>query len=238
MAIAATGIEMEAQEMREPGAPVVPTPPARPGGQPQPRPAGTVRPALIAVTDLAGFATLPAGRRKLIEAALAVAKNSPWLPYLPGGADPAGGGFDCSGAMYYVMRQCGLAPPRTSSGQYHWVRDHHLLHRVADGASAADDPSLAGLRPGDLLFWGSGGMADDDAGNTITHVAMYLGREAKDGRQVMINATDGRSYRGTKANGYGVYDFRLPGPEAKARLVGYGPPPGLSEVDPPTGPMP
>ena len=33
---------------------------------------------------------------------------------------------------------------------------------------------------------------------------MYLGREKRDGLQVMANATDGRSYRGTKANGYGI----------------------------------
>ena len=62
----------------------------------------------------------------------------------------------------------------------------------------------------------------------ITHVAMYLGRETKDGMRIMINATDGRSYRGTKANGYGVYDFKIPAKDAKAKLVGDGTPPGLA----------
>jgi cell wall-associated NlpC family hydrolase len=181
---------------------------------------------------------LPAGRRRLIKTALDVARDSPWLPYLDGGADPAQGGFDCSGAMYYVMVQCGLSPPRTSSGQYGWLRDHHQLHRVPDDASTADDPSLAGLLPGDLLFWATGHKADDANSPNITHVAMYLGREAKDGRQIMINATDGRSYRGAKANGYGVYDFRVPRGGAKAKLVGYGPPPGMMEIKPPAAPLP
>ena len=52
----------------------------------------------------------------------------------------------------------------------------------------------------------------------------------------MINATDGRSYRGTKANGYGVYDFKVPAAEAKAKLVGYGTPPGMEEIKPAAAP--
>ena len=45
----------------------------------------------------------------------------------------------------------------------------------------------------------------------------------------MINASDGRSYRGKKGNGYGVYDFRVPKADLKSRLVGYGTPPGLED---------
>ena len=56
---------------------------------------------------------------------------------------------------------------------------------------------------------------------------MCLGREKSDGWRVMINSTDGRSYRGTKANGYGVYDFSMPREGAATKLVGYGPPPGI-----------
>jgi len=194
---------------------------------PPPIPVGNARPAIITTTALEGFADLSAPRQRLIETALAVAGNSPWLPYVHGGADPAQGGLDCSGAMYYVLTRCGLSPPRTSAGQYGWLRDHRQLHRVPDAATATDDPSLAGLRPGDLLFWATGKQAGDGKIQTITHVAMYLGRETKDGLHIMINATDGRSYRGIKANGYGVYDFHIPHGESKSKLVGYGPPPGL-----------
>jgi len=197
-----------------------------PPSAPPPIPTGNARPAIIASRDLAGFTSLSAERQKLIETALAVARDSPWLPYVYGGSDPALGGLDCSGAMYYVMTRCGLSPPRTSAGQYLWLREHQQLHRVADDATTTDDPSLAGLQPGDLLFWATDRAVDEPNLPNITHVAMYLGRETKDGLQVMINATDGRSYRGTKANGYGVYDLHMPHAQAKSRLVGYGPPPG------------
>jgi len=66
---------------------------------------GFGKPALIATADLAGFDALPEDRRKLIEGAIAVAKDLPWLPYTPRGADPSQGGFDCSGAMYFVLRK-------------------------------------------------------------------------------------------------------------------------------------
>jgi len=212
--------------------PPPPPPPPSPSGL------GNVKPVVIASTALAGFASLSASRQKLIESALALASNSPWLPYVYGGADPALGGLDCSGAMYYVMTQCGLRPPRTSAGQYFWLRDNRQLHRVAVAANSTDDPSLAGLRPGDLLFWASGPWVDDATIVSITHVAMYLGREAKDGLQIMINSTDGRSYRGIKSNGYGVYDFRLPPAASPSKLVGFGPPPGIAEINPPAASPP
>ena len=210
--------------------------PQTPHQQPQPVKGGYGRPALVDSADLADFEDLPAGRRKMIETALAVVRNSPWLPYAYGGADPALGGMDCSGAMFFVMTQSGLRPPRTSAGQYRWLRDHKRLHLVAAEAVNPDHPSLAWLRPGDLLFWASVPTAAGAATPNITHVAMYLGREKRDGLQIMINATDGRSYRGTKANGFGVYDFRVPRAESISKLAGCGSPPGMPEI--PTLPAP
>lgn len=185
-------------------------------------------PARIATPDLTEFKELPAGRQQLVGIALALASNPPWLPYLHGGADPARGGLDCSGAMHYVMIRAGLAPPRTSAGQYRWLRDHQRLHLVPNEATTADHPSLAGLRPGDLLFWSTAPPGPAAEIVLITHVAMYLGREKKDGLRIMANATEGRTYRGTKATGYGVYDFRLPRGDSTSKLVGYGTPPGLA----------
>ncbi len=199
---------------------------------------GNGQPAMIDTKDLKDFMELPAGRQKLVESAIAVARNWPWLPYMYGGADPASGGFDCSGAMYYVMTRVGLTPPRTAAGQYFWLRDHERLRVVPNEATTAEHSSLAWLRPGDLLFWSTNHPADHAKIGTITHVAMYLGREKRDGLQIMANATDGRSYRGTKANGYGVYEFRLSREGSKSKLVGYGPPSGMTDIETPAAPVP
>lgn len=182
------------------------------------------RPAGIESGELTEFAALADARRQLIEAALAVARDSPWLPYLAGGADPEDGGFDCSGAMYFVMRKAGLDPPRSSNVQMEWLRRNGRLHVVAADARDLKHPSFAGLKPGDLLFWA---VTAPDGAVRVHHVAMFLGTEKKDGSPVMIGSTDGRSYRGQKANGYGVHDFRVPKVESPSKLIGYGPPPGL-----------
>jgi hypothetical protein len=182
------------------------------------------RPARIKVDALAEFAALPLARRHLIETAIEVSWQSPWLPYLAGGADPAAGGFDCSGAMYFVMRNAGIDPPRSSGAQMEWLRKHGRLHVVSGEAGDLKHASFAALKPGDLLFWAVTGPA---GAVRVHHVAMYLGTEKKDGRPVMIDSTDGRSYRGQKANGYGVHDFRVPKAESASRLIGYGTPPGI-----------
>ncbi len=182
------------------------------------------RPARIETAELADFELLHKSRQRLIEGALALARNSPWLPYLAGGADPATGGFDCSGAMYFVMREAGLDPPRSSGGQMEWLRKSGRLHVIPTDAVDLKHPSLADLKPGDLLFWA---VNDASPKARIHHVAMYLGTAKIDGLPLMINSTDGRTYRGKKGNGYGVYDFRVPKPESPSKLVGYGTPPGI-----------
>ncbi len=199
---------------------------AAPAQMPLPNPP----PARITTADLAELDTLPEARRKLIAGALAVLNDSPWLPYLNGGASPDEGGFDCSGAMYFVMRKAGLDPPRSSGGQFKWLKENNSLHEVTADAVDEKDPSLADLKPGDLLFWKkTEPVTVGPIQLRIHHVAMFLGTEKKDGRPVMINATDGRSYRGTKANGYGVYDFRVPKADSLSKLAGYGTPPGLDD---------
>lgn len=188
------------------------------------------RPAVISTSDLLDYEQLPEDRRKLIAGAISVAQESPWLPYKFGGSSPKDGGFDCSGAMHFVMNKAGLKPPRTSADQYLWVKEAKHLHETPASPLTFEHPSLADLKPGDLLFW-SGTYAPSDGRNVnITHVAIYLGREKKDKRPVMINATDGRSYRGKQANGYGVYDFYLPKEGSKAKFAGYGTPPGITEM--------
>lgn len=185
------------------------------------------RPATIETEQLVEFDTLPDDRKTLVRGAIMVAKESPWLPYQFGGSSPKDGGFDCSGAMYYVMRKAGLEPPRTSADQYLWLKENNRLIEISQTVRKLDHPDMKKLVPGDLLFWGGTYTPVDGRTVNITHVAMYLGHEKSDKRAVMINATDGRSYRGTQANGYGVYDFRLPREGTKTVFMGYGTPPGI-----------
>lgn len=182
---------------------------------------------MIATGDLRGFGELEEARRKVISTALATAAEMKGMPYLFGGNGPKDGGFDCSGAMHYILHKVGLNPPRTSSDQFLWVKKHSELHLMANAAKDTEDKVFADLKPGDLIFWAGNYVPTDDRMTIITPVGMFLGFEKKDGRPVMINATEGRSYRGKKGNGFGVYDFRVPRVGSKSRLVGYGTPPGL-----------
>ncbi len=183
---------------------------------------------LLETSELRGFADLSEGRRNLIELAVEAGKEVAGMPYLYGGNGREDGGFDCSGAMYYVLRKAGLKPPRTSSDQFLWVKKSSELHLVSINAADTDDKSFSDLKPGDLIFWSGTYKPTDGRPTKITHVAIFLGFEKKDGRAVMINATNGRTYRGTKVDGYGLCDFRLPSNISTGRMEGYGTPPGLA----------
>ena len=191
--------------------------------------ADLARPAVIELGDLKAVETITPNRRKLINNALLTAKDHGWLKYKFGSADPAKGGFDCSGAMYYVLRHSGLKPRRTSAGQYLWIKEAGNLTEVGPSADSLTDKVFADLEPGDLLFWTGTYTPRDGRKVPITHVSMYLGRAKTDGRHLMIGSSSGRSYRGKRQNGYGVFDFRLPSKKSKSKFVGYGTPPGLAK---------
>ena len=70
-------------------------------------------------------------------------------PYVYGGTTPSG--FDCSGFVQYIYRQFSVSINRTATAQ------------LANGYSVSYDS----LRPGDLVFFGSGSYA--------SHVGMYIG---------------------------------------------------------------
>jgi hypothetical protein len=63
---------------------------------------------------------------------------------------------------------------------------------------------------------------------------IYLGKEKATGKQVMVGATDGRTYDGIRRSGVSVFDFKMPSgqpnkndPELTAKFEGYGSVPGL-----------
>ena len=58
--------------------------------------------------------------QRLLARALALTKLN--LAYRYGSSDPAGGGMDCSGTIYYLLREAGVPDvPRDSSEMYRWV---------------------------------------------------------------------------------------------------------------------
>ncbi len=186
-----------------------------------------VTPALLETSDLKDFETLEEPRKKLIETAILAAKEVTGMPYLFAGNGAKDGGFDCSGAMYHVLRKVGLNPPRISYEQFLWVQKDSILHLVSIEAKDLTHASFAKLKPGDLVFWSGTYAPTDNRLTNITHVGMFMGYEKKDGHPVMINASDGRSYRGKKQSGFGVNDFRLPREGGTSVMVGYGTPPKL-----------
>jgi cell wall-associated NlpC family hydrolase len=138
--------------------------------------------------------------------------------------------MDCSGFVYFVLRQSGIADvPRDSSGQYVWLRRAGTFEPVL---SRHDDSfELDNLKPGDLLFWT--GTYEIDRDPPITHTMIYLGREKKTGKRVMVGSSDGRVYQGQPRFGVSVFDFALRKSPAKAEgtlrpiFVGYGHIPGI-----------
>ena len=184
----------------------------------------------IAPNELADFDSYPAPVKKLVESSLALAGRN--LTYKYGSADPANGGMDCSGFVYYVLRENGFNDvPRDSSQQYVWVRKGGKFEAVISNKD--DSFELAELKPGDLLFWT--GTYDIDRDPPITHAMIYLGKEKSTGRRIMVGASDGRVYRDQSRFGVSVFDFKVSRAGRKATngrtptFVGYGRIPGLGD---------
>jgi cell wall-associated NlpC family hydrolase len=181
--------------------------------------------AQLTLDALEGVESLSAKQKEVLTLALKLGRDYPDNHYKYGSADIKQGGFDCSGAMYFILKQSGFQPPRTSSSQYDWVEKGGRLTKVSPEITSLDDPIFNKLKPGDLLFWSHTYQPTDGRTNGVTHVQMYLGREKKESRPVMIGSSDGRSYRGRRQDGYAVFDFRLPRKESKQKFVGFGSPP-------------
>ncbi len=82
---------------------------------------------------------------------LAEAKKYLGTPYVYGGASPAG--FDCSGFVYYVLKQLGYSVSRTPASQFNY------------GTTV----SKANLQVGDIVFFAG------TAASGISHVGIYAG---------------------------------------------------------------
>src|SRR6266498_4532214 len=178
--------------------------------------------------EIAGYESYPARVRQILDAGLELTKQN--LGYTYGSADPANGGMDCSGFIYYLLKQNGFPDvPRDSSQQYVWVRKAGDFNAVL--SRHEDSFELDALKPGDLLFWR--GTYNIDRDPPIAHTMINLGREKRTNRRVMVESSDGRTYDGKQRFGVSVFDFKMPPPpnSADAKIspvfVGYGRIPGV-----------
>ncbi len=178
--------------------------------------------ATIDPESLEEYAAQPERIRKLISRALALTTLG--LTYTYGSADPEGGGMDCSGTIYYLLKSQGFDDvPRSSPGQYLWTRKAGEFRAVI--SRKENSPEFNELRPGDLLFWSGTYEVERDV--PVTHVMLYLGTEEKTKRRVMFGASNGRSYQGKPRWGVSIFDFKMPTARTKSVFLGYGRVPGL-----------
>lgn len=82
---------------------------------------------------------------------LAEAQKYLGIPYVNGGASPSG--FDCSGFVYYVLRQCGYSSYRTPADQW----------------NQGTQVDKANLEPGDIVFFAN------TYSSGLSHVGIYAG---------------------------------------------------------------
>jgi cell wall-associated NlpC family hydrolase len=230
----------KSKSKRKRGTPTpTPAPEETPSATPEETPSPSEQPAKgkkgwpnvsLLPDQIEGYETYPPKARQILDAGLALTKQN--LTYTYGSADPKNGGMDCSGFIYYVLQHNGFPDvPRDSSQQYVWVRKagdfNGVLSRKEDSFEFDD------LKPGDLLFWRGTYKIDRDP--PITHTMIYLGREKRTNKRVMIGSSDGRTYDGKQRWGVSVFDFKMPPPpqsgDAKISptFVGYGRIPGLTE---------
>ena len=189
--------------------------------------------ATLSPNEIKNFDENPEPVRKLLEHALALTKRN--LDYVYGSADPDNGGMDCSGFIYYVLRENGIKDvPRSSNEQYVWVRKAGNFRAVL--SRKIDSFELDELKPGDLLFWTGTYNVEHDP--PVTHTMIYLGRKKANDKPVMVGASDGRTYEGERQFGVSVFDFKtaramaLETADRNPRFVGYARIPGLDKNSP------
>ncbi|MCH5278443.1 MAG: peptidoglycan-binding protein [Christensenellaceae bacterium] len=134
-----------------------PTPTPRPTATPRPTPTPTPKPTATprptpAPTPVVTNAPAPSGN---VEAFVAVLYEQLGKPYVYGDSGP--NSFDCSGLVYYCLRQVGVNIGRLNAAGY----------SMYDGWDRVD--GVSNLRRGDLVFF------YNNSYNSISHVGVYIG---------------------------------------------------------------
>jgi cell wall-associated NlpC family hydrolase len=168
----------------------------------------------IPTSEIANYNSYNPKVKALITNALTLTEKN--LTYQFGSANPASGGMDCSGTVYYLLHQLKISSPRQSDEQYFWAKKSGKFYPVH--ATTLDSPEFKNLQPGDLLFWE--GTYAVKRSTSISHVMFYLGKNPA-GEPLMIGASDGRTYKGKKMWGVSVFDFKLPAANSPSHFLGY-----------------
>jgi cell wall-associated NlpC family hydrolase len=197
-------------------------------GIPPPKKEAPASGPAVSANDIVDYDRYPVGIHKILDLALGLTNQN--LVYKYGSADPANGGMDCSGFVYYVLLKSGVKdPPRDAREQYVWVRKAGNFQAVLGHND--DTFELDALTPGDLLFWGGTNTAAREP--DIIYTMIYLGQDKETNRRLMIGASDGRTfnYKGQPRSGVSVFDFKVTRAPSKSEgapvFVGYGRVPNL-----------
>ena len=184
--------------------------------------------ASIASSEISGYDNYSAEVRRVIDLGLSLTTQN--LGYKYGSADPASGGMDCSGLIYYVLSKSGIKDvPRDAREQYIWVRKAGNFQAVL--AHRDDTFELDALKPGDLLFWVTPYSVSREP--DVIETMIYVGRDKATNQRLMIGASEGRTYKGQLRKGVGIFDLKIgraaskTSKEPAAVFVGYGHVPGL-----------
>src|SRR4029077_689483 len=104
-------------------------PPAAASAPAAPERTGDAITSSIGSDELKEFAAQPDRVKQLLEGCLALTRRN--LTYAYGSADPTKGGMDCSGFIYFALREAGFSDvPRQSNEQYVWVRKNSPFQAV------------------------------------------------------------------------------------------------------------
>ena len=76
--------------------------------------------------------------------------------------------MDYSGALTCILKQAGVQSPRSSPGQFSWLKNSLGLSLVPSDSRHISDAGYRKLKPGDLLF----SVADSDKAPAVCHVQM------------------------------------------------------------------
>lgn len=181
-----------------------------------------LNPETISSSALKNFNENPRKVKKVLNLALALAGQK--ITYRYGSANPKSGGMDCSGTIYYILNSVGVhEAPRSSYLLYQWARQKGRFYSV--NKKLFNSSAFSHLKAGDLLFWS--GTYNSGYSPNVSHTMIYLGKN-KEGKPLMIGASNGRTYKGRRIYGVSVFDFQLPDKNSKSTFLGYSCIPGVN----------